>query len=454
MTTAAEANGGAIAPADEISKGIKLSWGFGALGVAILMNAVSVLVLFYMVGVLKIEPALAGTLIFLTKIFDVFTDPIIGGWSDRLKTSSSRRRPFLLVGAFIASISFAMIFTTPIFDNSDLSAAYIFVVMLVYTLGYTLFNVPYMSMPAEMTNSYHERSSIHAYRMVFVSFGGILAFAVAPAVLEAMGRTEWNSYAAVGVAGGVIIFISMIIAWIGTKDAHHTAATSDRQYFYKELKVVFADRHFLRLLAVKACQLLAAASAQSALVFFVLNVLQLDFKALSWYGLAIGVVSVIASPLVVRVSKYVGKRTAYIVAATFSILVFVSWPFASPEDPLWMFIARGGILAVAVAGNVIMAMSMLTDIINHAANSSGVRREGIYTAFYSFVEKFTFAFGPLIVGVALSIAGFDENIPAEEMRTPAVRQALLLGISYVPAVMVTVSIALLAGYKLSENDLK
>ena len=454
MTTADQVGAGEATPADDIPRSVKLSWGTGALGVAILMNAVAFLVLFYMVSILKIEPALAGALIFITKIFDVITDPIVGGWSDRLKTAGSRRRPFLLVGAFVAPISFAMIFTTPLFENSAFSAAYIFVVMLVYTLGYTLFNVPYMSMPAEMTENYHERSSIHGYRMVFISIGGIMAGALAPALLEILGRTAWSSYAFIGVGGGAVIFISMMIAWAGTGGANYSKAAVEKQDIFKELKVVFKNRHFLRLLAVKFCQLLGAASAQAALVFFVLNVMQLDFKALSYYGLVIGLVSVVASPIIVRLSLIFGKHVTYIIAATCSILVFLSWPFASPNDPLWMFLVRGGVLAVAVAGNVIMAMSMLTDIINHAAQVTGVRREGIYTAFYSFVEKFTFAFGPLIVGVALSVAGFDENIPAEDMRTPAVRQALLLGISYIPAVMVAVSIFLLSGYKLREEDLK
>lgn len=442
------------APAKDIRRGVKLAWGAGALGVAILMNAVAFLILFYMVSVLKIEPALAGALIFITKIFDVITDPIVGGWSDRFKTAGSRRRPFLLVGAIIAPVSFALIFTTPLFENSAFSAAYIFAVMLIYTLGYTLFNVPYMSMPAEMTENYHERSSIHGYRMVFVSIGGMLAGAAAPALLEVMGRTEWNSYAFIGVGGGAVIFISMMIAWAGTAKANFSKATTEKQEIFKELKVVFGNRHYLRLLAVKFCQLLGAASAQAALVFFVLNVMQLDFKALSYYGLVIGLVSVVASPIVVRISLIVGKHFTYIIAAACSILVFLSWPFASPDDPLWMFLARGGVLAIAVAGNVIMAMSMLTDIVNHAAQVTGVRREGIYTAFYSFIEKFTFAFGPLIIGIALSIAGFDENIPAEEMRTPAVRQALLLGVSYIPAIMVTTSIFLLTGYKLREEDLE
>jgi len=108
MATVDEIRGDAGDVSEEISRGVKLSWGTGALGVAILMNAVAMFVLFYMVGILKIEPALAGALIFVSKIFDVLTDPIIGGWSDRLNTRRSRRRPFLFVGAFVASISLAI----------------------------------------------------------------------------------------------------------------------------------------------------------------------------------------------------------------------------------------------------------------------------------------------------------------------------------------------------------
>ena len=84
-----------------VAKSIKLSWGAGALGVSVLMNAVTLLILFYMVGVLEIEPALAGTLIFVTKMFDVISDPVVGLLSDRFSSRIGRRRPFLIPGAII-----------------------------------------------------------------------------------------------------------------------------------------------------------------------------------------------------------------------------------------------------------------------------------------------------------------------------------------------------------------
>ena len=60
-----------------------------------------------------------------------------------------------------------------------------------------------------------------------------------------------------------------------------------------------------------------------------------------------------------------------------------------------------------------MAMSMLTDTIEYDARRTGIRREGVYTAVYSFVEKFTFAMGPLIIGFAMQFAGFDPDLPVD-----------------------------------------
>lgn len=439
---------------DTIPTGIKISWGSGALGVAILMNTVAFFALFYMVSVLKIEPALAGTLMFVTKLFDVVTDPIVGGWSDRIQSPNSRRRPFLLVGMIISPLAFLMIFTTPVFSDQVFTATYIFVAMLLYTLGYTIFNVPYISMPAEMTDDYHERSSIHGVRMVFVSIAGIVVGAGAPALLETMGRKSWDSYATIGVIGAVIIFLAMFSTWYGTGKARFTRAEIVAPKLFAEIRYVFADRHYIRLLGIKASQLLGAASMQAALAFFFVYVMQKDFKLLSYYGLVVGVVSVIASPLIVRFSRAAGKSATYLVAAVAMILVSASWILAAPGDPAWLVLLRGAVIAFAVSANVIMAMSMLTDIINHSATFTGVRREGVYTAFYSFVEKATFAFGPLIVGLAMSIAGFDESVAESSMNTPAVRQSLLLGVAYIPIAMNLLAMYLLLGYRLTQGELE
>ncbi len=443
-----------MAPPTDITRNIKVGWASGALGVAILMNSIGGLALFYMISVLHINPALAGLLIFVTKIFDVVSDPIVGRWSDSLRTGKSRRRPFLFWGALASAASFAMIFTTPLFPAEWMRAVYVFLAMMIYTLGYTIFNVPYMSMPSEMTEDYHERSSIHSYRMIFISIAGLVAGALTPWILEQMGRQLWSSYAVIGCGGAVIILFSMLNAWRTTKEARFTEAGDHMPRLLDEVGHVFKNRHFIRLLGVKAAQLIGIAASSAAGMFFLLNVLQKDLNLMALTGLVVGPMSLLFAPLVVKISKIIGKSRTYMLAGGVYVIICMTWIFADADEPSWAYLLRMGIVSFSASGNIIMAMSMLTDIINFDAKKTGVRREGVYTAFYSFTEKFTFAFGPLIVGLALGAAGFDQNLPPETMQTPEIRQALLLGMCYIPAIMGLIAVFLLSGYKLKEEDLK
>ncbi|MBX2846787.1 MAG: MFS transporter [Acidiferrobacterales bacterium] len=437
----------------QVPKRIKLSWGIGALAVSVLMNAVSFLILYYMVGVLNIEPALAGALVFFTKILDVVSDPIIGVWSDRIKTRIGRRRPFLVPGALISAIAFAMIFTTPLFEQQVFVVIYIFVALLIYTVGYTLFNVPYMAMPAEMTDSFHERSSIHAYRVVFVTGGSFLAGAGAPFMLEQMGRSEWSSYAVIGLSGSAIILIAMLITYFGTAKARHTESGAAVSSIRNEFSAIIKNPFFLRLIAVKACQLLGVSASGAAMLFFIVNSLQLDLTVMSYYFAALTVASIISAPIIVKVSRKIGKRNAYIVIGAVYVINAISWVYAQPDEALVWILVRGLLTGIAMSGNILLAMSMLTDTIDYDTRRTGVRREGAYTAMYSFTEKVTFAFGPLLIGLAMSFAGFDNNLAVEELQPAGVRNALLLGVSYIPAVMGILAILLLIGYRLDEKVL-
>jgi GPH family glycoside/pentoside/hexuronide:cation symporter len=432
---------------------LKLGWGTGAFGVAMLMNGIAVLIFFYLVGILKLEPALAGAVIFVAKLFDVVTDPIVGLWSDRYHSPNGRRRPFLLWGGLVSAISFAMIFNTPVFAEQWMTAAYVLTALCIYTLGYTLFNVPYMAMPAEMTDDYHERSSIHAYRIVFVSSGAFLAAAVAPAVLEWLGKTERSSYAIVSVVIAFGILITMTIAYFATAKARFTERNSSMTNLVEEFHAVRRNKHFLRLISVKFAQLTGVQATQAAIIFFIVQSLGLGLDILVVYGATLTITTVFAAPILVKLSVRFGKREAYYVAAGAYVIVALSWSFAQPGEPTIGFVWRAVLVGIAATGNVVLAMSMLTDIINYDSRTTGVRREGAYTALYSFVEKLTAALGPLIIGFALQLANFDTSLPADVPQGGDVDIALLFAVSWLPAAAGLLAVWLLTGYKLTEEEL-
>ena len=440
---------------------LKASWATGAFGVAILMNGISALAMFYFVSVLQIEAAAAGFLIFLSKIYDALSDPLTGYLSDRTEGGSAgRRRPWLFWGAIVSAASFVMVFTIPFVGPWEtmtsgpglIAALYVLTALVFYTSGYSLFNVPYMAMPAEMTNGYHERSSIHGWRVMFASVGGFLSQSLAGAVLQVMGK-DWDAHATVGVLGGSLILCAMLVAWWGTRSAPFHARSTARLSFRDQLLGFARNRPFQQILAIKLVQLIGVSASSGGLMFFLVSVIDMPLTKLPVIGGPMTIAVLTCTPLLVRLSRTLGKRGAYVFSTVLTGLVAMSWVYAQPGEPDWLLAVRGFVNGIAFAGNVLFAMSMLTDAMELDYHRSGLRREGMYSALYSFTEKLASAVGPLILGIALSGAGFDPKSPPAQV-TESVRQAVLLSIAYVPVAMGVLSILILAFYRLDEPTLK
>ncbi len=428
-----------------------ISWATGAFGVSVLMNGISALSLFYFTVVLKVEPALAGTLIFASRIYDAVTDPLSGWLSDRSKSKMGRRRPYLLAGALVSAVSFAAIFNVPFDGPGTQTSIYIMVMLLLYTSGYSLFNVPYMAMPAEMTKSYHERSVIHGYRVAAAALGGLAVQLMAGVLLETLGKGQ-QAHTVLGYIGATLILITMLFTFFGTAGLKLEQAPKTTLGFGEQLRGFIANKPFQLVLSVKLVQLIGISASSGGLLFFLANVIDKPLTLLPVIGLAttIGVLS--ATPALLWLSRSIGKRGGYAVSATMTGLGALSWALAQPGEPAWALALRGFVLGIAFSGNVMFAMSMLADSMEVDHHNTGMRREGMYSALYSFVEKLASSVGPLILGGALSIAGFDPSSPPSEV-TAEVRQAVLLGIAYVPAAMAVVAVGILSFYRLDEAAL-
>lgn len=444
---------------DKLPWRLKAGWATGAFGVAVLMNGISALILFYMVTVLKFDPAVAGFIIFLSKIYDAVTDPFSGWLSDRSKSTKGRRRPFLFWGAIISSLAFLMVFTVPFtgpFDSVTsgpglIAAGYVLLALLLYTTGYSTFNVPYMAMPAEMTRGYHERSSIHGYRVVVAAVGGFLVQSGGGALLQEMGKGR-EAYAWIGMIGAAAIFVSMMVAYFATAKAPSLPQTDTRLSFKEQVSGFLANRPFQLILGVKLAQLIGIAASSGGLIFLLATVLGKPLTLLGVIGGAMIFAVFTMTPVLIWISKRIGKRGTYMLSAVVTGLAALSWIWATPEEPIWALGVRGFFTGIAFSGNVLFAMSMLTDAMEADAHRTGQRREGMYSALYSFIEKLAASIGPLILGGALSYAGFNPANPPK-VADENVRQAVLLGVAYVPAAMAVVAVIILSFYRLDEKSL-
>lgn len=440
------------APARIGFKWLHLGWGVGSLGAALFLNGINFLLLFFLTTVLHINPATAGLLITVGKIWDMLTNPLIGMLSDRTDTRWGRRRPFLLIGAIVTAAGFALLFGPPQFNDDAATIAYATACFLLVSTGYTLFNVPYMAMPAEMFDSYQERSVLMSYRVVFIAIGTLIAGSGGKLIVEMAGGGR-GGYAFMGLLIGAGILIFMSLACWGTRGARFTRRELRHYSFMDQLRTAWANKPFMVLLLAKFTQLLGLASVGPIIIFtfqFVMGY-EKPGAALVQYGLVNTLAQIASLPVWLAVARRIEKRRTYMLAAVVFAVGTISWLTAMSGEPMQYTLLRSVVTGFAAGGLLLMGQSMLPDVIEYDYRRTGLRREGVFSGFYSFVEKTSFAIAPAIVGFILQAYHFDKMAklqPPEALRGILVVQAIL------PAIYFATSVAVLWFYRLTEATLK
>jgi GPH family glycoside/pentoside/hexuronide:cation symporter len=429
-----------------------LGWGVGSLGTITLINAVSALYLFFLVSIIGLNPALAGLLIFISKAIDVISDPVMGWISDRTETRWGRRRPYLLGSSALCGLSMGLLFSLPALEDQTVLVGYLLLLLTFYTLALTAFNVPYMAMPAEMTDDYHERSSIMAFRAFFLVSGSFMGTAGAGLLLTMWGR-DAEAYSRVGWILGAIAFVAMLVCALGTSKARFTLHRPIAIPVRNQLKLVLLNKPFLVLGSIKAMQFLQLASATTATLFFFVSVYGVAEELLFAFGGASMVGSVIGLRAWLIVQRRTSKRHVFMMALIMYIIGLLSWLLAQADDPLWMLVLRSGFIGICSGGIIMCSQSMITDVIDYDRRISGLHREGVFSASFSFIEKTTYALGPLIVGSLLTIFGYDASIPRGQPQPDSALFAVTLGMVWIPVACCAAQFILLRFYSLDEETL-
>lgn len=432
-------------------------WAVGTMGASLLLNTFSVATLFFLVTILQIDPLLAGSLITVSKLYDAASDPLMGYVSDRTRSRWGRRRPYLLLGAIVSGLSFATLFAAPVSDGSIGHTVLVAGLLIFLSTGYTIFNVPYLAMPAEMIDDYHQRSVLMSYRVFLISFGTFAGISGAPALVgflqDSLGQPPSMAYANMGLVVGTLIAVFMAISFFGTRNARATTHVQSGIPLKEQLALIWSNRPFVLYLGIKLAGLFSVAAIISTQFFFVVYVLERSVSTVAIFGAMQLLGKLLSIPAWLILARRHGK--AWILAA--ATLLFIplagSWLIAMGSEPLWVYAGRGLLLGVATAGTLLGTQAMLPDIMEYDFLRSGMRREGIYAGVASFIEKTAYALAGIVIGGFLSAMQFDKALPPGSQPDSALF-AIIACTALVPIGAYVVKLLLLWFYDLDEAKLQ
>ena len=432
---------------------LKAGWGVGAFGSLGMLWLVNVFLMFFLVNHLGMNAALAGIILFITRIYDVISDPLIGHLSDNTRSRWGRRRPWMFVGAFVSGLAAILAFNVPAFSADNATAIYELVVLLVYFTGFTLFYVPFMAMPAEMTDDYNERTSIMSFRVGYSFAAGIIIAAGMPALISRLGGDR-EAYEVAAVIAGILITVSMLMTVMFTRRARGLEHIHKERYTVKEyFTSILRNRPFLSLAALKFMVLLGAAINGSSSLFFMSYVMERAEMGQAFYSLMSNIAGMCALPLWARLSRGRDKVKVYAVAIIGSTLFVISWAFAGPGESNLIFGLRSFLMGAFGAGGLIMGFSMLPDTIEYDRLKTGLDRAGLYAGLLGFIEKNAAAVAPMIIGFYFAAMGLVQSSTGNVEQPDSAIVAIIAGKAWIPAGINLIALGILLTYRLTEGQL-
>jgi GPH family glycoside/pentoside/hexuronide:cation symporter len=454
----------ATAPEDRIPLGQKIAFGIGMLGNQMFPAALAIFMVVLVQG-LGMDPLLWGTLFFLPRLFDALTDPIMGFITDNTKSRWGRRRPYILIGAIIAGISYMVMWQIYPENSETYNFTYFLLTSLVFYLGLTIFGTPFVAMGYEMSNDFHERTRlmgvsqwIGQWAWVIVPWFWIVIYDLD--IYESATAGARNLSIWVGAFCMCLTIVPAVFCRTPPVDPDTQQELSRKNIgnnvssLLKGFVDTFKCKPF-RKLCIATFFVFNAFNTVAGFSWFIIvyHMNQGDTGVAGTWPAWFGTLSALSTcflviPVVTYISQKIGKKNTFLLSQSISIVGYaLFWWCFQPENPWMMFIPLP-LFAFGIGGLFTLMMSMTADVCDLDELNTGSRREGSFAAIYWWMVKFGFAIAGLMSGLILKLVGFDQSIAVQ---TPEALVSLRLAYIIVPITGTLIAMAVMMRYDLSEQ---
>jgi len=371
-----------------------------------------------------------GLIMIIPRLWDAFSDPIVGHLSDNTRTRWGRRRPYLLIGGIAVAVFFVVMWWIPkgeavhAWFPSDagfqrFQLAYILFALLLFFTATTIFEIPHGALGMEMTTDPHERTRLFSGK----SFIGNL-FAMSTPWLFALANTEAFRGPGGNEADGMR-YVSLLIAavliplsfWWTAKlrePGFVKVVKQEKTHFWTDMKVVGTNKNFIYLV-LTIFTLAMGFNFVNLLgsyipIFYVFGGDKIEgARLLGINGTVWAITGVLAVFPLNMISPKLGKRNTLIIAMLLMCLAQLSKIVCyNPQHPYLVLIPTI-LLSAGMLFFFTLGASMVGDICDEDELKTGRRSEGSYYSIFWWFIKLGTAFASFVAGILITLTLFDQT---------------------------------------------
>jgi Na+/melibiose symporter-like transporter len=254
----------------------KIIYALGEMPGSHMNSAIGTLLALYYNQILGVPASIIAIAMGLALFLDSVSDPVVGTYSDNLKSILGRRHPLMYAAALPLGIFMALLFSPPAGLGEEALVAWLTTFLILARLTFTLFSVPWSAMTSELSDSYSERSVVVSWRQIVGhSLGALYGYLIFTFVFSEsdafpQGQLNPENYALFAPLLGTLITTWCLITTHFTRDQiQYSYQRTDSQSFgllvlLTSLRSALTNRNFALLL----CGSLIAFGVFGVLGFF------------------------------------------------------------------------------------------------------------------------------------------------------------------------------------------
>lgn len=430
----------------KLSIGTKMGAGVADLGGNVFFAVINYWLMYYLTDMIGLSAIVAGISIMIGKCWDAFTDLSMGYISDHTKSRWGRRKVYMVAGLPLLFITVVALFTKLDIPQSAALVIYYTAIYCLVNTFYTVIFIPYYSLLTEMTDDYHERTSLQSFRMLFALIGNIVGSALAQPIISVFPNQRIG-FTGMAVIFAIVISIAVLITVISTKEppVNYVQSKVSSSNFFKSYGNVFKNVPYILVTITQVLCFVSLVITQTSIAYFFKYYLRKESMA-TLSILAFALSCIIGIPCVLHFSKHHGKKLTWILGLAISSIGNLALYFFAPYGYLMVLVAML-LVGFGSSATYVLLMSVIADCADYDYLKTGERKDGLFMGVMTFLQKVGMALGAATVGWVLGELGYV----ADQTQTVAVLEGMRFLLSIAPLILNVLALIVLTFYPITEK---
>ena len=425
----------------------KLGYGVGDLGFNLYWTTIASFLAAFYTDVFGISAAAAGTMLFVTKVVDACTDPLMGALADRTRSRWGKFRPYLLFAGLPMAAAAVLTFTTPDLDEGG-KLIWAYATYTLMMVLYTILSTPYSALSGVMTARSQERTTLISARFLFAFTGGALVNKYTLPLVEYLGAgNDARGWQLTMVLYGIVAAVIFLITFASTKE-RISPPPEQKTKPLDDIRDLLHNRPWLILFALAMIIMMTITMrAGSAYYYFYYYVERPELLPdyLLWQMIAYAAGALLAPVMTRYLDKAKLLMVLMAIVGTLSILFFFV-----PKDMIWAMFTLNILISLALGPKSPLTWSMYADTADFNEWKHGRRATAMTFSAATFAQKLGGSLGSAGMLWVLAAIGYAAN----QAQSGASQTGIALLQTVIPGLFALIAVFVTRFYKLTGKQLE